>query len=303
MLSWEDLPLAARSAVETRFGQVLGTQRPASGAMPGLAAIVTTTTQRVFLKAISQDSPLVKLYARERTANAAISRAAVPAPRLLWCASAAGWDLTTFEYVAGRQPDLSPGSPDLPAVLDAIAQINAARVPGLPSASFNLRPMRSAAAQLLDDIQPTTHWPTYLLAAALDAMPVDAVTGDALVHHDLHPQNLIITNDGVVAIDWTFAASGTQWADLALLAPRLVIAVHAPESADATLSVLPAWRSASSSSVDGFIALWTAFRLFKGSHCGLPAQPSPPRLGPGWHPMARLPSRLEAINPRDTKSQ
>ena len=37
-------------------------------------------------------------------------------PRLHWQVEASGWLMLGFEYVAGRHPDLSPGSPDLSSV-------------------------------------------------------------------------------------------------------------------------------------------------------------------------------------------
>jgi aminoglycoside phosphotransferase (APT) family kinase protein len=42
--------------------------------------------------------------------------------------------------------------------------------------------------------------------------PVD---GDRVVHLDLHPQNVIVTGDGPVVIDWTNAAAGTPGSDVA----------------------------------------------------------------------------------------
>jgi hypothetical protein len=42
------------------------------------------------------------------------------APRLLWHVDADGWNVLSFEHVAGRHADYSPGSPDLPKVIDAM---------------------------------------------------------------------------------------------------------------------------------------------------------------------------------------
>ena len=40
------------------------------------------------------------------------------APRLLWHAQAAGWDLLAFDYIDdARHADYRPGSADLPAVV------------------------------------------------------------------------------------------------------------------------------------------------------------------------------------------
>jgi aminoglycoside phosphotransferase (APT) family kinase protein len=41
------------------------------------------------------------------------------------------------------------------------------------------------------------------------------VPGDSLVHLDLHPNNVILTADGPVVIDWTNARAGTPGSDVA----------------------------------------------------------------------------------------
>jgi aminoglycoside phosphotransferase (APT) family kinase protein len=40
--------------------------------------------------------------------------------------------------------------------------------------------------------------------------------GDAVVHLDLHPMNVMLTSDGPVVIDWTNACRGDGWFDAAL---------------------------------------------------------------------------------------
>jgi aminoglycoside phosphotransferase (APT) family kinase protein len=42
------------------------------------------------------------------------------------------------------------------------------------------------------------------------------VPGDRVVHLDLHPGNVLVTDDGPVVIDWTNAAAGTAASDVAL---------------------------------------------------------------------------------------
>lgn len=51
------------------------------------------------------------------------------------------------------------------------------------------------------------------LHARLHAIPYE---GAALVHFDLHPQNVMLTTDGPIVIDWTNAHAGSADADLAM---------------------------------------------------------------------------------------
>ena len=52
--------------------------------------------------------------------------------------------------------------------------------------------------------------------AAPDWLPPGPVPGDAVVHLDLHPLNVLITSRGPVVIDWTNARAGTPGSDVAL---------------------------------------------------------------------------------------
>src|SRR5690348_5949367 len=52
-----------------------------------------------------------------------------PMPRLLWQVERDGWILLGFDYVAGRHPDLAPGSADLPAVAAALSALATALTP------------------------------------------------------------------------------------------------------------------------------------------------------------------------------
>jgi aminoglycoside phosphotransferase (APT) family kinase protein len=46
-------------------------------------------------------------------------------------------------------------------------------------------------------------------------LPAPLASGDALIHRDLHPLNVILTPEGPTVIDWTNAARGDEAADIA----------------------------------------------------------------------------------------
>src|SRR5271167_1575169 len=93
------------------------------------------------------------------------------APRLLWHDQAAGWDVLAFEYIGGaRHADYRPGSPDLPRVIGAMHQLAAISCPDLPVKQARQR------------------WAAYVDREA----DVDLLDGDALLHTDFNPLNILL---------------------------------------------------------------------------------------------------------------
>lgn len=76
-----------------------------------------TSVGRVFVKGITTENPGVRAHRHEAAINPRLSGLA---PRLLWTVEKAGWLLLGYEYVDGRHTDLSPGSPDLPLLAEAL---------------------------------------------------------------------------------------------------------------------------------------------------------------------------------------
>ncbi|WP_329086629.1 MULTISPECIES: phosphotransferase family protein [unclassified Streptosporangium] len=264
---WDDLPSNVRDAVEQRIGQVLKADPVTKGLMPGLAArLHTEDGGTVFLKAVSIASPAASLYARERQAGAVLPLG-LPAPHLLWNGEVEGWIVLLHEYVDGRDADLSPGSPDVPLVLDILTVLNEALTPcpgrgDVPDVAANVAMLQAKAARLL--ALPAEELPhRAMYETALGKLSPDALDGDTLLHYDLHAGNFRIDDGRAYAIDWAFAVRGAAWVDAVMLAPRFIEAGHTPEQTEALLVRVPAWRSAPANAVTALAALWTLFRLYK----------------------------------------
>ncbi|MFJ2030733.1 hypothetical protein [Streptosporangium sp. NPDC087985] len=63
-----------------------------------------------------------------------------------------GWIVLLHEYVDGRDADLSPGSPDVPLVLDTLVVLNEALTPcpgEVPEVAVNIAGLQAKAASLL----------------------------------------------------------------------------------------------------------------------------------------------------------
>ncbi|WP_433367886.1 phosphotransferase family protein [Streptosporangium sp. CA-115845] len=259
---WDDLPSNVRATVEEQVGQVLKVEPVTKGLMPGLAArLHTENGGTVFLKAVSTVSPAASLYERERRVGAVLPPG-LPAPRLRWSGEVEGWIVLLHEYVDGRDADLSPGSPDVPLVLDTLVVLNEALTPcpgEVPEVAVNLAGLQAKAASLLAGDLPDRS----MYETALAKFSLDVLDGDTLLHYDLHPGNFRIDDGKTYVIDWAFAVRGAAWVDAVMLAPRFIEAGHTPEQTEALLARVPAWRSAPADAVTAVAALWTLFRLYK----------------------------------------
>ncbi|MEV4383916.1 phosphotransferase [Streptosporangium sp. NPDC049644] len=259
---WDDLPSNVRATVERQVGHVLKAEPVTKGLMPGLTARLYTDDYRiVFLKAVPTAGPAATLYERERRVGAVLPPG-LPTPRLRWSGEVDGWIVLLHEYVDGRDADLSPGSPDVPLVLDTLVVLNEALTPcpgGLPEVAVNIAGLQAKAASLLSGELPYRS----MYETALGRFNPEALDGDTLLHYDLHPGNFRIDGGKTYVIDWAFAVRGAAWVDAVMLAPRLVEAGHTPEQTEALLARVPAWRSAPVDAVTGLAALWTMFRLYK----------------------------------------
>ncbi|XVU29045.1 phosphotransferase family protein [Actinoplanes sp. CA-054009] len=130
-----------------------------------------------------------------------------------WHFEAAGWLVAGFEHCQGPHADLSPGSPDLDLLGEALAVLGRTPAPDVP--------LFSPKARLGFE------------HAAMD--------GDTLVHTDLGPANLIVTSRGLRIVDWAMATRAAPWVEPAMLAQWLIGAGHTPAQAEQWLSRHPAW--------------------------------------------------------------
>ncbi len=239
--TWSDLPDRLRAAVEQRLGAavIVAESRP-GGFTPGLASALQLRDGRtVFAKAISAAlTPGGPSIYRAEAAVAAALPEGTPAPRLLWSQDDGEWVVLVFEHVVGRPPSMS--RPDeLERVLDAIDRL-----------ATYLTPSPIAAPRLTVDWQDRLcGWRTMSVdgpPAGLDgygaevAAAVDrladlearwgaAADGTSLVHGDLRADNMLLTDDEVVIVDWPNAAIGASWFDLVAMLPSVAMAGVSPD--------------------------------------------------------------------------
>lgn len=254
---WDALPEGVRDAVEQHCGgQVIKAEMPEMGCSSEFSATLHLDHGAVFCKGIRADNPASWMHRNE-----AIVTHQLPcglAPRLLWQVEVDGWLMLGFEHVAGRHPDLAPSSADLAPVAEAVAALR-----GLPACAVPHRRIAARWARLPvwrqyaqdppADLDPweAEHLPRLV---ELEAATPELVDGDALLHTDLQPGNLLIDDGEVTVIDWAWASRGAEWVDPAFMVIRLMAAGHSPESAESWASQIPAWREAPAAAVTAFAA-------------------------------------------------
>jgi aminoglycoside phosphotransferase (APT) family kinase protein len=231
---WQDLPEAVRRwAAEVLGSAVVDAASQPGGFSPGAACRLTLADgSRAFLKAVSAsanpDSP--DMHRREAAVAAALP-AEVPAPALLGSYDDGEWVALLFADVDGRQPGEPWQLPDLGRVISALDGLHQLLTPspldGVPAVqemySGTLSGWRDLAAAGgggdLDD------WSARNLhsLADLEADWAAAAAGTTLLHSDVRADNVLITADGVVFVDWPGACTGAPWFDVVAFAPSVAM--------------------------------------------------------------------------------
>jgi len=229
------LPPAARAAAEAEVGEILRVEHVASGLNSAFAAVLHAPNAAVFVKGMPSDHPRVRGQRREAAIASYLTGIS---PLLRWHLDVAGWDLLGFDYLPGRAADLSPGSHDLAAVACTLARLGEVEPPDL-----SLPRIEHRWSGLADDT-----------ALAL-------LTGGHLLHTDLNPNNILISDGHAWLVDWAWPTLGAAWIDPACAALWLIAEGHTPAAAEAWASTLPAWSHVPANGLDTFVAvntrLWT----------------------------------------------
>ncbi|GAA2427193.1 hypothetical protein GCM10010191_45100 [Actinomadura vinacea] len=152
-------------------------------------------------------------------------------PALRWRAEDEAWVALGFEVINGRPSDFTPGSSDLPAIVEILNSIGQLALPDI-------------AHDWLE-----TRWDRY--AEDGDA---DLFRGDALLYTDIHESNLLIGDRDTWAVDWSWPTRGAAFIDPALLVMQLIASGHDAEAAETWVSECRAWKAADPAAVDAFAA-------------------------------------------------
>jgi len=232
-IPWEALPASVRDAVETGLGtKVVGATTQPGGMSPGVAArLELADGNRAFVKAVgSEPNPYSPGMHRREAEVAAALPAEAPAPRLLFAHDDGNWVALVFEDVEGHQPAV-PWRPDeLERVLAALTDLAEALTPApvaAPTAADYLAELFGGWSQLAQQggAEGVDPWATARLdeLARLEAGWAEASIGETLLHADVRSDNVLLTEERVVFVDWPHACLGAAWLDLAGFLPSLAM--------------------------------------------------------------------------------
>jgi Phosphotransferase enzyme family len=284
-LAWGSIAKDVLVALEANFGaRVVRADLQPEGFSPAVAAVVTFSNGfRAFVKALSVDAnpDAPAIYRAEARVAGQLPRS-VNAPRLLWSFDDGGSVALAFEHVDGGHPTLPWHKRELERVLDALANLARQLTPSplqLPGIGEKMRLAFASwqavadggdeAVALVAGIEP---WAARNAGglASLERSWAAAAAGDTLVHGDVRADNVLLTAESVVFVDWPHAAIGAPWVDLVLFLPSVVMQGGPP--AEDVFAGHPLGARAPGDSVTAVLCALTGFFLW-GS-----LQPAPPGL-------------------------
>ncbi len=223
-LAWSSVPVGLRHAVEQQLGgRVVEAVTQPGGFSPGVAArLKTATGVRAFVKAVGPEpNPESPGIHRAEARIAAALPEGTPSPRLLGFFDEDGWVVLMFEDIEGAAPVLPWEAAGLARVLDALAELAVALTPApidAPTVADRFgeefqgwRRLVEAQRRGDDDLAGLDAWACRHLMdlAALESGWKAAAEGPTLVHADLRADNILLTGDRVVVVDWPWARPQT----------------------------------------------------------------------------------------------
>jgi aminoglycoside phosphotransferase (APT) family kinase protein len=259
-LGWAGLPEPVRQAFEERAGAPVGQATLASGGFsPGFAGLVELRDgRRLFVKAAGPELNVesVRLLRQE----AAVA-AKLPGPaRLHWSQTVGDWVVLAFAEVLGVPPPARWSPAGLAGVLDTLRSLADLPTDGLPTVvdlfGEEIRGWRILAESAEDRLDRWSRANLDRLVRLEDSWPA-AAAGSGLLHADVRADNMLLTEAGVVLVDWAYACSGAAIFDVLMflvsaardgidcpatevLLDRLV-SDYDPAAVDSLLAALAGW--------------------------------------------------------------
>jgi aminoglycoside phosphotransferase len=255
----------------------------AGGFSPGATALLSCPASDLFVKAVvgtalNPDSPA--MHRREAAISASLPDRPM-FPHLVDSYDDGDWVALAFRAVDGHLPRHPWEESELRSVAAAVASLHEALTPSPCDTAHAAEYFRSffngwrrlAAGD--QDAGELNEWARRHLErlAELEAGWVAASQGSTLIHGDLRSDNMLLTADGVVLVDWPHAAVGSPALDLAAWAPS--VALEGGPQPEDLFSLQPSWQQMDPDVVIPLVAAVCGFFL---SGAALPPPPGLPTL-------------------------
>ena len=244
-LDFSTLPIHVLQTIDIALGDpIVSTTSIDHGFSPGIACIARTFGgQEFFLKAAcSIPNEQTPSFHRKEIIVASRLGPEVPAAKLVWSfdEGTPGWVVLVYEVVHGHSPELPWRAADVDLVVEALNRLATTLTPSpipeadigtlagsgvLGSGSWSRLKMRIEYPASFDPADVLDPWVTRHLdrLIELEEQADDVVVGDTLLHLDIRGDNMLITGDGVVIVDWPHAKVGAAWVDAVTFAPSLAM--------------------------------------------------------------------------------
>ncbi|TWF76743.1 phosphotransferase family enzyme [Pseudonocardia hierapolitana] len=279
-LGIDEVPERVRRAIEEILGApVVAAHSQPGGFSPGLAArLVLADGRRAFAKAVGAErNPDAPVFHRREVEVLAALPPDLPVPRLLGSYDDGDWVALVVEDVDGEAP-AEPWHPaQLARVVEAMAELADRLTPSPiargPVASLDEKAFRGWRTLAADPSAAAPLGP--VVCARLDELAAieegwtAAAEGRSLVHGDLRADNILLTPDEVVFVDWPHARIGAPWLDLLFLLPSAAATGTDPEE---VWAAYPPARAADPDAVTAVLVALTGFFLRQS------VLPPPPNL-------------------------
>jgi len=277
---WTELPQHVRAVVEEMVGaKVTDAQTAHGGFSPGFAsALALSDGRRVFVKAMSDALTPggAGLYRREQHILEGLP-STVPTPRLLAVRDDGDWIVLLYELADGHNP-----VPSRPMELMAMLATYRSLAALLDPSPLALDSFESNWGRRFDEWEGlggahadavVEAFPQLNVAATAQVASGwrNAVQGNALVHGDLRADNMILTQHGVLVLDWPESCIGAPWLDLVLALPSMAMFPDGP-APEPIVRTHPLTRSVESGHLDAVIAALAGFFAVNS------VRPAPPGL-------------------------
>ncbi len=254
------------------------------GFSPGATSILEWPDRSIFVKAVGAElnpnSP--DIHRREIQVSSALPR--TPRfPRLLGSYDDDDWVALAFEVVEGRPPAYPWQRAELERVADALASLHDDLTPvshtSVEPLSEFARGIFGGWADMAASGPPAglDPWAADNLdrLASLEAGWPEACAGSTLVHGDVRSDNVLISTEAVVFVDWPHGAVGNRAFDIVAWAPSVAL-----EGGPAPEELLDLYDPSRMLDADAITVLLSAIAGFFVSHCFWPAPPGLPTLRP-----------------------
>ena len=281
-IPWEAVPGGVRKAVEAGVGSsVVASATQPGGFSPGCASRLGLADGRsVFVKAVgSEPNPDSPGFHRIEAHVTASLPPETPAPKLLFAHDDGDWVALVFEDVDGHEPELPWRRDELGRVLAALTELSRALTP----APIEAPPLTERYGELFrgwrtlaaEEPAGLDSWPAERLdaLAELEADWEEASAGETLLHADVRADNVLLTPDRVVFVDWPHVCLGAAWVDLLAFLPS--VAMQAGPKPWELFDDHPVGRNAAREHVDAVLAALSGFFVQRST---LPPPPGLPTL-------------------------